>query len=48
VQFATMLINRTTLNNKIKTEQPTLEFYKTRVRKGGRVDWLDISKKFLV
>jgi len=26
VQFATMLINSTTLNNKLKTEQPTQEF----------------------
>jgi len=26
VQFATMLFNRTTLNNKLKTEQPTQEF----------------------
>lgn len=40
MQFATMLINRTTLNNKLKTEQPSQKFRKCRVRKGGRVDWL--------
>jgi len=26
VQFAAMLFNRTTLNNKLETEQPTQEF----------------------
>jgi hypothetical protein len=43
-----MLINRTTLNNKLVTEQPTQEFYKTRMRKGGRVDWLVVPILFLI
>jgi hypothetical protein len=40
VQFATELINRTTLNNKLKMEKPTLKFVKSRMRKRDRVEAL--------
>ena len=40
VQFASKLIRTNTLNYKLKTEQPSQEYLKTQMRKGGRVDWL--------